>query len=239
MGVLLVVFPFLIRAQDFCHVYPIEGSRYHEVLPNLILKSCASITPSNQGLLDQQLEFTDNSGTKYALQISVHTDRRTIHAVPTFPLPGDGAFQLSYKGQVLTHFFTGKAKKPTPSVEEVFFKNDTLPGDFPLVDIIDLGSPGDGNYYLTETNNGYPYFIVDQEESVLYFQESSKAFANFQYLGDDQYGVFNIFDAIWYFLDTTFTIIDSAACTNGLLTDFHDVQITPEGNRLLMNYNNQ
>ncbi|MEO1437332.1 MAG: hypothetical protein AAFV80_17450, partial [Bacteroidota bacterium] len=239
MGIFFGVCPFFMTAQDFCRLYPLEGSQYHERIPNVLLKTCAPLNAHQQADLAGHLALSDGSGHRYPLTVQFHTDQLTVHASPAFPLPGDRKFEVVYQDQVLTHFFTGKPKKAARSNDSFFFKNDTLPGDFPLVEITNFGSPRDGQYYLTDPNNGYPYFIVDQEESVLYFKESPKSFANFQYLGNNQYGVFNITDQVWYFLDTSFTVIDSARCVNDLITDFHDVQITPEGNRLLMNYNNQ
>ena len=42
----------------------------------------------------------------------------------------------------------------------------------------------------------------------------------------------------FFFIDSTFTIVDSAFSQNGILPDGHDVQILPNGNYLLMGFEN-
>jgi hypothetical protein len=42
----------------------------------------------------------------------------------------------------------------------------------------------------------------------------------------------------FYIVDSTFTVIDSVACKNGLTTDIHEFQILPNGNFLLFGYEN-
>lgn len=40
----------------------------------------------------------------------------------------------------------------------------------------------------------------------------------------------------FYLMDSTFTIVDSLRCQNGIITDTHDLQLLPNGNFLLLGY---
>lgn len=42
----------------------------------------------------------------------------------------------------------------------------------------------------------------------------------------------------FYLMDSTFTIVDSAKCRNGIFTDGHDLQILPNGHFLMIGYEN-
>jgi hypothetical protein len=104
---------------------------------------------------------------------------------------------------------------------------------------VNVCNPGSAGYYFLCTINGtHPtQVILDSLGRAIY----SRAFLaggggdfKIQPNGLMSYSGINKF----YLLDSTFTIVDSVKCKNGISTDGHDLQILPNGHFLLIGYEN-
>lgn len=98
------------------------------------------------------------------------------------------------------------------------------------------GTPGTGYYFvapLSKGNIGNLHMLLDSIGRLVYYKKffgpntfDFKLQPNgfISYARTDQF----------YLMDSTFTIVDSVACQAGISTDFHDMQILPNGHYLML-----
>jgi hypothetical protein len=97
-----------------------------------------------------------------------------------------------------------------------------------------------GYYFLAPLKIGQgvnpTQLILDARGNVIYSHEFTTSAGDFKLQPDGlmSYGYQNAF----YFMDSTFTVVDSVTCVNGILHDGHDMRVLPNGNFLLMGYEN-
>lgn len=117
-----------------------------------------------------------------------------------------------------------------------------LPVDFPEVEITVSEEPDSGYIFLTNfmapkatpymmilDNTGFPIFFQRITHPVVDFKKQPNGLLTYYFFGTEMF----------YALDTSYTIVDSFQCGNGYTTDFHDLQILPNGNALLMSHDTQ
>lgn len=105
----------------------------------------------------------------------------------------------------------------------------------------DLESNGQGYYFITpwslQAGPDIPEraMILDGEGHVVYHQEIPFV-SNFRVWPDGRMSYASA--GKHRFMDSTFTVIDSVTCLNGIFTDLHDIQILSDGNYLLLGAEN-
>ena len=122
--------------------------------------------------------------------------------------------------------------------------SDTLPVDFPKINITQNGEPAAG-YLFGSSNSGVDsigsyFMILNNDGDPLFHSQSQSAgrllsngyFATPVPLGPKhQY--------IWYIKDQSFNIVDSFQMGNGYIADNHDFTILPNGHAIMLAYDIQ
>ena len=93
--------------------------------------------------------------------------------------------------------------------------------------------------YLSSPNMGFhSQLVLDRYGDVVYFKSlgTLNNTPDFKVQPNGQITYFK--NLQFYILDSTFTIVDSVSCKNGITTDSHDFQILPNGHFLLLGYEN-
>ncbi len=101
-----------------------------------------------------------------------------------------------------------------------------------------------GYYFLHAVKVGAPstpsHIILDAQGRLVYFKPFTRASSDFKlhpngmmsYLGTT--GVPS--NLKFFLMDSTFVVVDSVQCRNGIFTDAHDLQILPNGHYLVLGY---
>ncbi|HLG02904.1 MAG TPA: aryl-sulfate sulfotransferase [Bacteroidia bacterium] len=98
-----------------------------------------------------------------------------------------------------------------------------------------------GFYFLvplnTSSGNSWNQLILDEKGNVVYYKEFTNSHpGDFKIHPDGRmsYG----YGAQFFIMDSTFTVLDSFTCQNGILHDGHDIQLLSNGNVLLLGIEN-
>lgn len=101
-------------------------------------------------------------------------------------------------------------------------------------------SPASSGYYFiipfVPGSGDFPtHMILDSMGRVVYYKPMSVLNS-----GDFKIQPNGLMSYSWankfYLMDSTFTLVDSVRCRNGIITDTHDMQVLPNGNYLLLGY---
>ncbi len=105
-----------------------------------------------------------------------------------------------------------------------------------------------GYYFLHPFKPGAPaiaptHMILDRFGNLVYYRMFSRSASDFRIAPDGRmsYGLTLAGPATskFYLMDSTFTVVDSVQCKNGILTDTHDMQILSNGHYLMLGYTNR
>ncbi|HRH64784.1 MAG TPA: aryl-sulfate sulfotransferase [Bacteroidia bacterium] len=116
---------------------------------------------------------------------------------------------------------------------------------FPDFTVSQWDTTSSGYYFLVpiRTGTGGPsqnptHLILDSRGDVVYYKEfvsgNNTGDFKFQDNGLISYSYQNKF----FLMDSTFTVIDSVRCKNGIVQDGHDMQVLPNGHFLLLGWEN-
>ncbi|MDQ1265547.1 MAG: hypothetical protein QG635_698, partial [Bacteroidota bacterium] len=141
----------------------------------------------------------------------------------------------------LIHYLS-KSKTKTVEKSDILLSGD-IPSDFPPITIDSTDIPSPGNIFLSSHGNGFGSYtmILDSSANPIYFKKH-------QYSGYDikpqPTGLISFSDVInpfgdntnviHYVMDTSFTVLDSFQCKNGMIADFNEFKLLPNGHALLL-----
>lgn len=111
---------------------------------------------------------------------------------------------------------------------------------FPAYTVNVCDTASTGYYFLVPIKIGPgvnpTQLILDERGEIIYTREFPSSTGDFKVQPN---GLISYnFQNKYYLLDSTFTVVDSVACKNGILQDNHDMQVLPDGHFLLMGYEN-
>ncbi len=82
------------------------------------------------------------------------------------------------------------------------------------------------------------HLILDKNGHVVYYRRLPQGVTSSDFKLQPNGWISHTMGARFFFMDSTFTVVDSAFCQNGILPDGHDVQVLPNGNYLLLGLEN-
>ncbi|MCH7535031.1 MAG: aryl-sulfate sulfotransferase [Bacteroidetes bacterium] len=225
------------------YTWPMAGSTHINVKSNIILKYGDYAIPSNIDADDFKIE--GNLSGQMELEIIKVSDSKTLLLEPIFDFQPCDKINVRIKcfnqsGEDYEFDFTTScdpvnlnSKNPG---KEVAQKALTLPPDFPEIGIELYGQTAEGDIFLTTAGSMGTFFnvIIDNTGDVKYF-DATKNF-DFKVIDGDKLISFDQSNQVRKFimLDTNYAQIDSFQCGNGYMTDFHDIDILPNGNALVI-----
>lgn len=102
-----------------------------------------------------------------------------------------------------------------------------------------------GYYFLSPVKVPNPggvfrnnHLILDGKGHVVYFRRFPQGITSGDFKMHSNGWMSYALMGRFFFMDSTFTVVDSAFCQNGIFPDGHDVQILPNGHFLLMGFEN-
>lgn len=137
--------------------------------------------------------------------------------------------------------------------------NDSLPADFPQINILNSTNPSNGrlffsNFNLSDYQGGggtghhnnepripgttqHPYIIIAENSGEPYYYKRINRYAvDFKKTSDGNMSYYDHTTIKYYLMDTGFVVIDSFQCGNGYTTDNHELIILDNGHALIMSY---
>ena len=127
----------------------------------------------------------------------------------------------------------------TPSSEPYAADSDTAHLPFPKFKVIQSDSSLFGGYFFiapfkmpkdSPKNSGAMMILAGDGSLVWAYAPSGGS--NFQVQPDGRMSYFR--DSMYYFMDSTFTVIDSVGCANGAKNDAHELLMLPNGHYVLI-----
>jgi len=121
--------------------------------------------------------------------------------------------------------------------------DDSLPEDFPSIEIDSINNPAPGFIFLTPfdyINRGKNYLVIMNNYGIPVFYRQMH-YLNYDFKKQPT-GVLTFYDELvnkFFVLDSSYNQIDSLFTKNGYLTDVHELVITEDNHSLMMSYDFQ
>jgi hypothetical protein len=120
---------------------------------------------------------------------------------------------------------------------------DTLPADFPLVQVLVNDNPTAGFLFMAPIYRSTPRFayltIRDGSMDPVYYRREVGSLSDFSLQPNGLLTYFNTVTGCYYAMDNSYSIVDSFRCASGYPTDGHDLQVYKDGHAMLMSYNSR
>ncbi|NQY68361.1 MAG: aryl-sulfate sulfotransferase [Flavobacteriales bacterium] len=201
---------FIIEGESSNYDYDIF---YHNDFKTIVLE------PKSDFKLDEEITLQINSGLNLDIPISY-----SFKASPT---------QLNIK-KVLNH--------DHPVIDSMAISSKTLSENYPTIVSTEFEPTGDGFIFMNGNVMGAPrtLLITDNVGAMIFFKELDNRTFDFKV---QKNGLLSYYEEVgegkFYLLDPYFNKVDSFATGNGYITDFHDLQILPNGNALMIAWDPQ
>jgi hypothetical protein len=117
---------------------------------------------------------------------------------------------------------------------------DSLPADFPPLNVQDAGGSAPGLLFLTnlKTEPTYsPYLILlGNDGAPVWYRAMGATCTDFKRQENGQYSYWDATLGEYTVLDSTMTPVDHWGCKNGYTTDLHELRLLPDGHALMLSY---
>ena len=114
-----------------------------------------------------------------------------------------------------------------------------FPADFPKVFIKNIDKK-DGSYFIGINQSAYNYLAIINNNGIpLYYKRSSARLYDFKIQPSGLLTYYDESSGKFYGMDSLCQVVDSFYCKNGYITNFHDLQVLPNGHSFLVSYDLQ
>jgi len=131
----------------------------------------------------------------------------------------------------------------TPVVNSPVLRSDSLPADFPQIDITVSNTTAPGYLFFANFDFGAvgaPYqIIMDNAGNILHYKKIPGGSYDFKKQPNGNITYYNGRAMKFFEMNNQYQIIDSFACGNGYVTDLHELRLLSNGHALLMSYDPQ
>ena len=266
--ILISVFLFSSNAKaQYQFLSPIPNSEHHPIETNIIFRNGDFINEQSlQSNLNYQISGS-KSGNQLA-KIFLSEDGKTVIIDPNSNFEINEEVNITIKNieklngekidSINFSFFTTKisSNKKSTFSEDYFLdtllnKNytserfyDSVPSTFPEIITDVYNNPFEGYIFFQNTSNlasnndRFISVINHQNIPFFYIQDNSRGLS-FTKQKNNQYSYFNPFNNNFLVLDSLFNTVDSFACGNGYIANYHDFQLLPNGHSYLLAYDVQ
>ena len=115
-----------------------------------------------------------------------------------------------------------------------------LPDDFPELTVNETNNPTKGYIFLaafgSNSENQYSNYLIiaDNNGNPVYYKKTSAMCTDFKMQPNGTISYYDGSQKKFYVMNTSFSVIDSFACSNGYQTDVHELRVLPNGDALLL-----
>jgi len=116
---------------------------------------------------------------------------------------------------------------------------DPLPPDFPLIQTTLSGATAPGRIFLSSFSQSDPtapsyLMILENDGTPVFTRRLPPRAFDFKLQRNGTLTYWDSTAKAFLALDSTYAVVDTFRCGNGLTTDFHDLVLLPNGHALLM-----
>jgi hypothetical protein len=127
-----------------------------------------------------------------------------------------------------------------------FLASDSLPSDFPAVNVLTNDHPTDGRLFLASFEASYfptttvPYLLIlNNDGSPFFYRRMPDWPTDFHPQANGQLTYFDRSARKYFAMDSSYSVVDSFECQDGYTTDLHDIQLLPNGHVLMIGTDSQ
>lgn len=244
---------------------PLENANYVSTGATIILRYGPDLSPQN--LADIKFNVQGSKSGSHEGQTILADDQKTVIFKPNQPFtPGEQVkvevtrFQLdrgtayaplSFTFTIATNQQPGEVAadtEPATTPPKSAFPNFlTPPQDIPHYTVT-TSTPESGEgyifvapFYWTKSTLGSYLLILNNQGQMVYYQSmaAAKNAFDFKVQPDGRLSYFDQDDSTFYLMDSHYQVVDTYQAKNGYVADLHDLQILPNGNALLMAYDDE
>ncbi|NQY09336.1 MAG: aryl-sulfate sulfotransferase [Flavobacteriales bacterium] len=250
---LLVLF-HLITTSSFAQINeliyqsPVQNSVNNSLSTNVIIKVNQSV---DQEMIKDELFQLSGINKNYAFEVLFYNNNKTILIEPNEDFKFGDCIDLKIKngenllGTSSISFNVCRSdmnfiRDPEEGAEQPAIEK-AVPFFYPPVVVHKYDTTAEGVLFLNGNVMGSSksLIITNNEGTPVFFRLLDNLGFDFKKQPDGSLSYFEYADdGKFYIMDSTYSIVDSFAAGNGYLTDIHDIQILPNGNALLIGWNN-
>lgn len=250
--IFLLAVPFNgdILANRIQYISPLPGSIYNYEQTGIILGYTDRINTGETNLSD--IKVTGSlSGIHTGKIIFAESDTKLLFIPDRFFETGERVTVYLKKENYSFSFFIRSVKAneqdfysvldyPKPGREKESISPDTMPN----INVLINGPTASGNIFIANIWNfggGYPstLMILNNNGTPVFARDILRRAYDFKKQNDNLLTYYNEVRRKYHGINRYYQIVDSFWCQNGYSTDFHEVQVMPNGDAWLMSYDPQ
>ncbi|NQY66481.1 MAG: aryl-sulfate sulfotransferase [Flavobacteriales bacterium] len=247
---------------EFNYFSPVSNASFVSSETSIILRISERLDVST--LDNNSIQVVGSESGTHDLTIELIQNGHTVIAKLDVALLPCETVSLSTTDQILTtegesvkpigHWFTvscrsdefdalhGLVDEEEDEIESAgILKSLVVPANFPKVKVNVNTNPAPGYVFVTSTNaNGKYLMILNNDGSPHYYEETIGFNASdFKKLTASKFGYAKGSEDKYYILDLQYAIVDEFMAGNGYAMDIHEFEIMPNGNALILIYDDQ
>lgn len=250
--ILLLAVPFYgdILANRIQYISPLPGSIYNSEQTGIILGYTDRINTGERNLSD--IKVTGSlSGVHTGKIIFAESDTKLLFIPDKFFETGEKVTVYLKKEGYSFSFFIRSVKVNEQDFYSVLDypesgreKESMSPDTMPNINVLINGPTASGNIFIANIWNlggGYPstLMILNNNGTPVFARDILRRAYDFKKQNDNLLTYYNEVRRKYHGINRYYQIVDSFWCQNGYSTDFHELQVMPNGDAWLMSYDPQ
>lgn len=250
--ILFLAVPFNegIPANKIQYISPMPGSKYNSEQVSIILGYTDRINTGERNLSD--IKVTGSlSGIHTGKIIFAESDAKLLFIPDRFFESGERVTVYLKKENYSFSFFIRSVKANEQDFYSVLDYPKTGKGEEPMspdtmpnINVLINGPTASGNIFITNIWNfggGYPstLMILNNNGTPVFARDILRRAYDFKKQNDNLLTYYNEVRRKFHGINRYYQIVDSFWCQNGYSTDFHELQVMPNGDAWVMSYDPQ
>ncbi len=231
---------------QFTYTSPKPNSKLHYVSTNIVLRTRDKISAHKLARTMSFVIHGSESG-HHKFEITLCKDHKTIILDPVKNFNQDEKVSLTAFGindEVLIQFDFVTSARKTPTDQEFYGHQKTIDQEKSIAaldyTITTNNFPHEGNlFFATFGQPQTPVNIIDTSGTALYSEDWGMEGWEWKVNLNDHLTFFDRATTGWVVMNSHFERVDTVFCVNGYTTDYHEILALPNGNYLIMAYDEQ
>ena len=246
------------QSNQIQYINPLHDSQFNNKETTILFKF--NYLPSSKILNDYNRILVKGSISGiHTGKIIITRDNKTVIFKP------DKSFSLGETVDVVTNFFSPfkysfKIKEKdiyTSPMQSLYSElpknynknnkignmiNDTLPQDFPVIQLNTINNPSTGRIFLSNfpfnlNLHNSPFLVISENNARNYYYKRMPAVCyDFKVQPNGYLTYYSALDFIHYELDSNYNVFDIFYCGNGYAADLHELRVMNDGSAFLLAY---
>lgn len=242
------------------YLSPLPNSKYNKTSSSILIK----FEGVSRNYLERNIvSITGSKSGAHEFSVKSNNESNVLIFTPAVKFSFDETVSVTIKSQSSEYSFSFETEKQDikPDVSEMLkkeiapqteapfksnsvFGNDSLPSDFPPIEIKNSDGPSPGYIFLSNftqmASNIAPYLIImDNMGRPMFYKKMTTPCFDFKKQPNGNLTYYHQGSGKFFEMNSSFVVIDSFYCGNGYKTDLHELRILSNGYALLMSYDPQ